>query len=77
MRTLTAAEVYDMVQNTDGLGYCISDRISADEISDPVLSTLWEDARELLRTIQDYLENHADDFDGLDDDEIEDEEDYG
>jgi hypothetical protein len=75
MRTLSTAEVYELVECGDGLGYTITDRIAPEEIVDPVLSTLWEDARELLRTIEDYLESHADDFDGIEDEE--DEEDYG
>ena len=76
MRTFTAAEVYDFVEHGDGLGYVITDRIKPEDISDPVLSTLWEDARELLRTIEDYLDSHADDFEGLDDEEVEGDEDY-
>jgi hypothetical protein len=74
MRTLTAAEVFEFVEASDGLGYCIAERINPEEISDPVLSTLWEDARELLRSIEDYLESHADDFDGIED--SEEDEDY-
>lgn len=75
MRTLSIAEVYDLIQNGEDLGYQISEKISPDEIADPVLSTLWEDAREMLRTIEDYLESNSDNFDGVDED-LEDEEDY-
>jgi len=74
MRTLTVAEVYDIVDQ-NGLGECVITRVNPDEIRDPVLSTLWEDARELLRTIEDYLESNADNYDGIDDDD-EEEQDY-
>lgn len=75
MKTLSTAEVYELVQAGDDLGYMITDRISADEIIDPVLSTLWEDAGDLLRSIEDYLESNADNYDGIDTEE-EDNEDY-
>jgi hypothetical protein len=75
MRTLSIAEIYELVQCGDELGYQITDKISPDEIADPVLSTLWEDAREILRTIEDYLESNSDNFDGMNEDD-EDEEDY-
>jgi len=74
MRTLTVAEVYDIVDQ-NGLGECVITRVNPDEIRDPVLSTLWEDARELLRTIEDCLESNADNYDGIDDDD-EEEQDY-
>lgn len=74
MRTLTVAEIYDIVDQ-NGLGECVIIRVNPDEIRDPVLSTLWEDARELLRTIEDYLESNSDNFDGIEEDE-EDNEDY-
>ncbi len=63
------AEIYDIVEQ-EGLGYAVHRHVTADRISDPVLSTLWEDATALLEQIEQYLEdNHNEPFESDEEDE--------
>jgi len=67
-------EVLEFVECSDNLGYCITDKLNPEEISDPVLATYWSDARELLNIIEEYLESHRNDEEEYEDDEDEDDE---
>ena len=69
----SVAEIYDNVEQ-EGLGTTIHQQVSSERIADPVLSTLWEDAKAVLEQIEQYLEeNHNEPFD-LDDEDEEEEE---
>jgi hypothetical protein len=53
------AEVAAIIES-EGLGYAIQCYMSADSIEDKVLATYWEEAKEVLDKIEEYLEEFSD-----------------
>lgn len=50
MRTYTNAELADIIED-EGLGYAVSEYVSADQIEDPTMRALWEHASLTLAAI--------------------------
>jgi hypothetical protein len=51
------------IVDSEGLGYAIQSYLSAENIEDEELRTMWEDAATLLNNIEAYLEDNRTDED--------------
>lgn len=68
---LSVSDIVGIVED-ENLSLAISDLVSPSRIKDTELAAMWEEARELLTRIQEYLDLHS----GEDDDEYDEEELY-
>jgi hypothetical protein len=74
MAKLSVSQVADIVE-AEGLGYAIKDYLGAGRIADPELAAMWDEAKDLLIRIEEYIEMNQ--GDGDDDETDEDDEDDG
>jgi hypothetical protein len=63
------SRIADIIE-TEGLSYTITEYLSPTNIRDEELATMWEEARDLLIRIEEYVDNHngTDDHEEDDDD---------
>jgi hypothetical protein len=63
------SRIADIIE-TEGLSYAITEYLSPTNIRDEELATMWEEARDLLIRIEEYVDNHngTDDHEEDDDD---------
>ena len=59
-KPLSLTQVADIVQS-EGLGYAITNYLSADNISDPELRNLWDHAGRIMKNIEELLEGYETD----------------